>query len=116
MTRRFPHWIEGRAHEPAAGRWLDVFEPATGQAYAQVARGDAADVEAAVAAASRAAPGWAGLPASERAAWLERLAAALEARLDDLPHAAARDGGKPLTLAREAEIPRADSNLSFLAH
>jgi aminomuconate-semialdehyde/2-hydroxymuconate-6-semialdehyde dehydrogenase len=113
---RFPHWIDGQAREPAGGRWLDVFDPATGQAYAQVARGDAADVEAAVAAATRAAPGWDALPNSARAAWLERLASALEARLDDFAHAEARDGGKPFKLARDVEIPRAVSNLRFFAH
>src|SRR5690349_23232501 len=113
---RLRHWIDGRAVEPASGRWLEVFEPATGRAYAEVARGDAADVEAAVAAAQRAAPGWAALPNAERAAWLERLAAALEARVDDFAHAEARDGGKPLKLAREVEIPRAVSNLRFFAH
>jgi aminomuconate-semialdehyde/2-hydroxymuconate-6-semialdehyde dehydrogenase len=113
---RLRHWIDGRAVEPASGRWLEVFEPATGRAFAEVARGDAADVEAAVAAAQRAAPGWAALPNAERAAWLERLAAALEARVDDFAHAEARDGGKPLKLAREVEIPRAVSNLRFFAH
>src|SRR5690606_9294321 len=47
---------------------------------------------------------------------LERLADALEARLDDFAHAEARDGGKPYALARDAEIPRAVANLRFFAH
>jgi len=116
VSLRLPHWIDGQAREPAAGRWLEVFEPARGLPFAEVARGDASDVEAAVAAATLAAPAWAALPNTERAAWLERLAAALEARLDDFAHAEARDGGKPLKLAREVEIPRAISNLRFFAH
>ncbi len=113
---RLRHWIDGEAREPAGGSWLDVFDPATGQPFAEVARGNAADVEAAIAAAQRAFPAWAALPNSERAAWLEKLAAALEARLDDFAHAESRDGGKPLRLAREVEIPRAVSNLRFFAH
>jgi aminomuconate-semialdehyde/2-hydroxymuconate-6-semialdehyde dehydrogenase len=52
----------------------------------------------------------------KRARWLERLADALEARLDDVAHAEARDGGKPLRLARDIEIPRAIANLRFFAH
>ena len=46
----------------------------------------------------------------------ERLADAVEARLDDFAHAEARDGGKPFALARDAEIPRAIANLRFFAH
>lgn len=113
---RLTHWIDGEAREAASGRWLDVFDPALGQAYAQVAAGDAADVEAAIAAAQRAFPAWSSLPNSERSRWMEKLANALEARLDDFAHAEARDGGKPIRLARDIEIPRAVSNLRFFAH
>jgi aminomuconate-semialdehyde/2-hydroxymuconate-6-semialdehyde dehydrogenase len=110
------HWIDGEAKAAASGRWLDVFNPATAQPYAQVAAGDARDVEAAIGAAERAFPAWSKLPNSDRARWMERLADALEARLDDFAHAESRDGGKPIRLAREIEIPRAVSNLRFFAH
>jgi aminomuconate-semialdehyde/2-hydroxymuconate-6-semialdehyde dehydrogenase len=112
---RIPQLVDGEATAPASGRWLDVHEPATGEVYAQCAAGNAADVDAAVAAARRAAPGWAGLPASARAHWLHRLADALEARLEDFAQAESRDAGKPLALAREVEIPRAVANLRFFA-
>lgn len=113
---RLPHWIDGEARDAAGGRWLDVFDPATAQPFAQVAAGDARDVDAALAAAERAFPAWSALPNSERARWMERLADALEARLSDFAHAEARDGGKPLKLAQTVEIPRAISNLRFFAH
>jgi aminomuconate-semialdehyde/2-hydroxymuconate-6-semialdehyde dehydrogenase len=113
---RLPHWIDGAAVPPSGGGWLDVFDPAQGAVFAQVARGDAADVDAAVDAAERAFPAWSTLPNSERARWLEKLADALEARLDAFARAEARDGGKPIRLAREVEIPRAVSNLRFFAH
>ncbi|MCJ0824892.1 aldehyde dehydrogenase [Luteimonas sp. 50] len=113
---RLTHWIDGEAREAAGGRWLEVFDPATGKPFAEVARGDDADVEAAVAAAQRAFPEWSALPNFERARWLEKLADALESRLEDFAHAESRDGGKPLRLAREIEIPRAVSNLRFFAH
>jgi len=112
---RLTHWIDGKPTQPGNGRWLDVFEPATGQAFAQVADGDAKDVEAAVAAARNAFPTWSSLSNSERGRWLRRLADALEARLEDVARAEARDGGKPITLARNVEIPRAISNLRFFA-
>jgi aminomuconate-semialdehyde/2-hydroxymuconate-6-semialdehyde dehydrogenase len=113
---RLTHWIDGEAREAANGRWLEVFDPATGKPFAEVARGDATDVDAAIAAAQRAFPAWSALPNSERARWLEELADALEARLEDFAHAESRDGGKPIRLAREIEIPRAVSNLRFFAH
>ena len=112
---RFRHWIDGEPRDAAGGRWLDVFDPANAQPYAQVAAGDAEDVEAAIAAAKAAFPAWSGLPHSERAHWLEALAAALEARLNEFAQAESRDGGKPIRLAREAEIPRAVANLRFFA-
>jgi aminomuconate-semialdehyde/2-hydroxymuconate-6-semialdehyde dehydrogenase len=113
---RLTHWIDGEAREAASGRWLEVFDPATAKPFAEVARGDAADVEEAIAAAQRAFPAWSSLPTTERARWLEKLADALEAKLEDFAHAESRDGGKPIRLAREAEIPRAISNLRFFAH
>ncbi|MGO4260877.1 aldehyde dehydrogenase [Lysobacter sp. TAB13] len=112
---RFRHWIDGEPRDAAGGRWLDVFDPANAQPYAQVAAGDAEDVEAAIAAAKAAFPAWSGLPHSERAHWLEALAAALEGRLNEFAQAESRDGGKPIRLAREAEIPRAVANLRFFA-
>ena len=113
---RLTHWIDGKSRDAASGRWLDVFDPATGRAFAEVTDGNADDAQAAVAAAQAASPGWSALRNSERARWLERLAQALEARLDDFAHAESRDGGKPIKLAREIEIPRAISNLRFFAH
>ncbi len=111
----FRHWIDGRPRDASSGRWIEVHDPSDAQAYARVAAGDAADVEAAVQAAQRAFPAWSGLPHSERARWLEALASALEARLAEFAAAESRDGGKPIRLAREAEIPRAVANLRFFA-
>lgn len=113
---RLRHFIAGEPREPASGRWGEVFDPATGKSFAEVALGDATDADAAIAAAQAAFPAWSALPNSERARWLEKLADALEAKLDDFAHAESRDGGKPIKLAREAEIPRAISNLRFFAH
>jgi len=114
--RRYAHVIGSGTRDAGSGRWREVFEPASGRAYAEVADGDAGDVDAAAAAALAAFPAWSALRNSERARHLERLADALEARLDDFAHAEARDGGKPYALARDAEIPRAVANLRFFAH
>src|SRR6185312_6530824 len=107
--------IDGRLAVPVDGAYLDVYEPATGKVYARCPDSDADDVGRAVAAAERAAPAWAALPAGERATHLHRLAAAIEARLDELAREESRDSGKPVSLARSVDIPRAVSNLRFFA-
>lgn len=114
--RTFHHVIAGTERASHSGRQLDVFDPATGRVYAQVAAGDASDAADAIAAAQAAFPAWSALPSTERARWLERLADGVEARLDEFAHAEALDGGKPFALARDAEIPRAIANLRFFAH
>ena len=70
----FNHVIAGTERPSHSGHHLDVFDPASGRVYAQVAAGDAVDAAAAIAAAQAAFPAWSTLPHSERARWLERLA------------------------------------------
>jgi aminomuconate-semialdehyde/2-hydroxymuconate-6-semialdehyde dehydrogenase len=115
MTLRITHLIGGETRPSVSGATLDVFDPATGTVAGTCAAGNAADAEAAIAAAQAAFPAWAALPASGRAAWMHRLADALESRIADFADAESRDGGKPLALARDVEIPRAVSNLRFFA-
>jgi aminomuconate-semialdehyde/2-hydroxymuconate-6-semialdehyde dehydrogenase len=107
--------IDGTLRAPEGGAYLDVFEPATGKVYARCPDSDPRDVEAATMAAERAAPAWAALAAGERAKHLHRLADAVEARLDELAGEESRDSGKPVTLARSVDIPRAVANLRFFA-
>ncbi len=112
---RLSNTINGKASAPAGERWLDVFEPATGLKFAECPSSDGPDIDSAVASARAAFPAWAALPASERGRWLNRLADALEGRLEQFAQAESRDAGKPLALARDIEIPRAVSNLRFFA-
>ncbi|TAN07270.1 MAG: aldehyde dehydrogenase [Rhodanobacteraceae bacterium] len=107
--------VNGRLLEPAGHAYLDVFEPATGKVYARCPDSDARDVSAAVAAAAHAAPAWAALAVGERAQHLQRLADAVAANLDRLAREESRDNGKPVTLARQVDIPRAVANLRFFA-
>lgn len=113
--QQLPNLIGGQWSAPANGRWLTVFEPATGLAYAEVANSASADVETAVAAATAASPAWQALSHAERATWLERLAAAIEADLDGFAATESQDTGKPLWLTHDIEIPRAISNFRFFA-
>jgi aminomuconate-semialdehyde/2-hydroxymuconate-6-semialdehyde dehydrogenase len=109
------NWIDGRPCPAASGARMDVVEPAAGTAYATMAASDAEDVAAAQAAAARALPGWAALPAEERAGALRRLADLVERDLERLALLESADSGKPLALARTVDIPRAAANLRFFA-
>jgi aminomuconate-semialdehyde/2-hydroxymuconate-6-semialdehyde dehydrogenase len=112
---RLANLIDGTLAPPRNGRYLDVYEPATGAVFAECPDSDASDVDAAIAAAKRAAPAWAAMPADERARLLGRLADLVERDLDALAALESRDAGKTVKLARSLDIPRAVSNLRFFA-
>jgi aminomuconate-semialdehyde/2-hydroxymuconate-6-semialdehyde dehydrogenase len=107
--------IDGQAHAPLGGDFLDVSEPATGQVFARCPASSAADVDAAATAAANAAPLWAATSTEERARCLSRLADLLEGELESLAELESRDNGKPVALARRLDIPRAIANLRFFA-
>jgi acyl-CoA reductase-like NAD-dependent aldehyde dehydrogenase len=79
---------------------LAVVEPATADVMAEVPRGDAEAVDAAVARAREAFPGWRAITPEERTALLHALANAIESRLEDLATLEARNAGKPISDAR----------------
>jgi aminomuconate-semialdehyde/2-hydroxymuconate-6-semialdehyde dehydrogenase len=112
---RLANLIDGRLQAAFQDAWLDVHEPATGSVFAQCPDSDASDVEAAVLAARRAAADWAATPAEQRSNLLQRLADLIEARQDEFAALESRDSGKPLSLARTLDIPRAISNLRYFA-
>ena len=114
-TPRLANLIDGRLQAPHHDAWLEVHEPATGAVFVHCPDSSATDVAAAVAAASRAAPGWAGTSIEQRAHLLQRLADLVEARLEEFAALESRDSGKPLSLARRLDIPRAVSNLRYFA-
>ena len=107
------NYIDGQLLPPRAGRYLDNIEPATGQVYGRIPDSDAADVAAAVAAAEAALPAWRALPAESRGRLLVRIADLIDANLERLARAESQDNGKPLSLARVMDIPRAASNFHF---
>ena len=110
------NYINGDIVPPISDNWLDLYEPATGKIYAQVANSDQADVEAAYQAAKAAFPAWSDMDINERAAILMRIADGIDARLEELAIAESRDNGKPVSLARSVDIPRASKNFRYFAH
>ncbi len=89
-----------------AGRWTDgedvveVRSPFDGRVVSRVARAGGTQLERAAEAAHRYAPAMAGLPPAERAAILERAAALIGERREELALAVSEEAGKPIALAR----------------
>jgi aminomuconate-semialdehyde/2-hydroxymuconate-6-semialdehyde dehydrogenase len=109
------NFIDGKFVEPVGGKYLDNIEPATGKPYSQVADSGKEDVDLAVAAAETAFVDWSKKPAAERSKILLRIADVIERDLEKLSRAESIDTGKPLSLARSLDIPRAASNFRFFA-
>jgi len=114
-VKTLANYIDGELVPPAKGRYLDVVEPATGRGFARAPASDEQDIAAAVGAATRAFPDWAAMRVSERSKLLLGIASQIDARLDDLALAESTDTGKPLSLARALDIPRASANFRFFA-
>src|SRR5262250_528258 len=109
--------IDGAWVEAASGKTLPVYDPATEEVIAHVAEGDSADIERAVRAARRAfdAGPWRKVTPSERGRMLWRLADLLEARLEEFAQLEALDNGKPLKVARVADVPLAVDMFRYMA-
>ncbi|MDX1582432.1 MAG: aldehyde dehydrogenase [Thermoanaerobaculia bacterium] len=109
------NFIRGEFVAPRSDEWLGIIEPAAGEIIGRVADSGREDVDAAVAAARDAFPAWRSTSADERSRKLEALANLIEEHLDELAELESRDNGKPVSLARAIDIPRAVLNFRFFA-
>jgi aminomuconate-semialdehyde/2-hydroxymuconate-6-semialdehyde dehydrogenase len=109
------NFINGEFVAPIGGRYLDNIEPATGKPYSQVADSDSRDVDLAVAAAEKAFADWSKKTATDRSDILLRIADLIERDMEKFARAESIDTGKPLSLARGLDIPRAVANFRFFA-
>ena len=110
---RIQHLIDGK---PVAGRdYFETVNPATQETLAEVARGGAEDVNAAVAAARRAFPAWAALPAATRATLIRRLGELIAQHVPDLSETETRDTGQVIAQTRKQLVPRAADNFHYFA-
>src|SRR5580704_13393665 len=112
---KIKNFIDGKFVEPKSGKYLDNVEPATGKVYSQVADSGPEDVDLSVVAAEKAFPDWSKKPATERSKILLRIADLIERDLEKFARAESIDTGKPITLARSLDIPRAVANFRFFA-
>ena len=107
-------WIDG-APVTTGGARHQVINPADGSVVAELALAQPADVDAAVAAARGALPGWSGATPAERSAVLFKLAELLEAHAEAVIAEEVSQTGKPVRLATEFDVPGSVDNIAFFA-
>ena len=103
--RRFEEFIGGAWVAPASGEYQTTSDPSTGETLAEVAKGNTADVEAAVSAARKALPAWQALTGHERARYLYALARQVQKHSRRLAVLETMDNGKPIRESRDIDIP-----------
>lgn len=110
------NYINGIYTDPVVDDWLAVYNPSNGEVYGQLAKSQKADVENAYKAAAAAFPSWSNTPIDARSKILLRIADLIEQKLEMLAEAEAKDNGKPLSLAKAVDIPRASANFRFFGN
>jgi phenylacetaldehyde dehydrogenase len=101
----------------ASGKTFPTYNPATGEILAQVAEGDREDIERAVKAARKAfdqGP-WRQMTAAERARLIWKLADLIDAHTEELGYLESLDNGKPLAVAKAADVPLAAELFRYMA-
>lgn len=108
-------FIGGRLTQGTSGRTHTVVDPASGEEVFTYGLAGADDVDAAVAAARAAFPGWAATTPGDRSDALHRFAAVLADSAEDFARAESLQCGKPLKLTREFDVPGTIDNTAFFA-
>ncbi|MFD9222063.1 gamma-aminobutyraldehyde dehydrogenase [Streptomyces sp. NPDC060064] len=108
-------FIGGRLQPGTSGHTQDIVNPATGELIHGYELAGTADVDAAVAAARAAFPGWSGATPGERSDALHRFASVLAEQAADFAYAESLQCGKPIKLTTEFDVPGTVDNTAFFA-
>ncbi|MBI1379265.1 MAG: aldehyde dehydrogenase family protein [Frankiales bacterium] len=115
VTEQGHQYVDGRLRTGSSGETHDVLNPADGSVVAVADLAGPADVDLAVAAATRAQAEWARATPGERATALNALAAAMAERAEEYAQVETAQAGKPIKLSREFDVPGSIDNVSFYA-
>lgn len=113
--KKIYNYIDGNLVAPDSGKYLDNYNPANGNVYSLIPDSNDNDINNAVSAAKVAFKIWSKTTKQYRSDVLMKLADKLEESADDLIIAESLDNGKPESLARAVDIPRASENFRFFA-
>jgi phenylacetaldehyde dehydrogenase len=110
-------FIDGKWVEAASGKMFPTYNPATGEVMAQVAEGDREDINRAVKAARKAFDSgpWPEMSPSQRGRLIWKLGDLVEQRLEEFAQLESLDNGKPLAIARVADVPLAVDLFRYMA-
>ena len=109
------NFINGKFVKPRSNQYLDLFDPATGSVYGKVADSSIYDINQAVDSAKKAFPLWSEKTIEERGSYLKKIANEIQVQSNILAEYESRDTGKPISIARKIDIPRAIENFKFFA-
>src|SRR5947209_7353078 len=116
VTKRGKILINNQWTDAASGKTFPTYDPATGEVLAQIAEGDKADIDRAVAAARKAFNGpWRKMSPSERGKLIWKLADLLEKNQEEFATLETLDNGKPLTISKAADVPLAIDVFRYMA-
>ena len=107
------HLINGQ--RVAGQDYFDNINPATQEVIGQIARGGTDDVNAAVAAAKAAFPGWANTPATERAKIMRKLGELITRHVPEIAQTETNDCGQVIAQTGKQLVPRASDNFTYFA-
>ncbi|HJQ34672.1 MAG TPA: betaine-aldehyde dehydrogenase [Pyrinomonadaceae bacterium] len=114
--RTYQLFIDGQWVDAESGKTFTTPNPATGQTLAEVAEGDKADIDKAVAAARRAFEGkWSKMSARDRGRLIYKLAQLIESRSAELAAVETADNGKPIKETLYVDLPQVVENFEYFA-
>ncbi|MFM7430833.1 MAG: aldehyde dehydrogenase [Flammeovirgaceae bacterium] len=113
--KKIANYINGQLVVPESGNYIENINPAEGKVYSLIPDSDANDVTAAAEAAQAAFNTWSTTPNTQRASILQKIADLIDRDFEKLSLAESIDNGKPISLAKVMDIPRASANMRFYA-
>ena len=114
--RKYQLFIDGKWVDAESGKTFTTPNPATGATLAEVAEGDKADIDKAVAAARRAFEGkWSKVSARDRGRMLYKLSQLIEAKIPELAALETADNGKPIKETSYVDLPQVVENFEYFA-
>jgi len=112
---RYDHYINGKFEKPSSGEYFDNVSPIDGKVFTQAARGNAEDIEKAIAAGWAAFPAWSKSAAATRSNLLLKIAQVVEDNLEYLARVETVDNGKAIRETRAADLPLVVDHFRYYA-